>query len=229
MLGTHALIGIGEALITVAALGLHPGASARTSSGCATRQAARRLAPARKEPEHDVADRRGAAAGCGGWSAWRIAALVVIILAPLASPDPDGLERVAEDKGFLSQAPGRALQHPAGLHDPRHRRPDRDHDPGRPRRAGHRVRSWCGALGTAACARRRPHEREGHRWTSIATSPGDSPIHRADARHQVPADGRGDRRDQPAAGRARSSALAARLDRPPGPVRACAGLGAVRG
>lgn len=33
-----------------------------------------------------------------------IAALVVIILAPLASPDPDGLERVAEDKGFLAQA-----------------------------------------------------------------------------------------------------------------------------
>jgi putative exporter of polyketide antibiotics len=33
-----------------------------------------------------------------------IAALVVIILAPLASPDPDGLERVAEDLGFLEQA-----------------------------------------------------------------------------------------------------------------------------
>lgn len=33
-----------------------------------------------------------------------ITALIVIILAPLASPDPDGLERVAEDKGFLSQA-----------------------------------------------------------------------------------------------------------------------------
>jgi hypothetical protein len=35
-----------------------------------------------------------------------IAALVVIILAPLASPDPDGLVRVAEDKGFLEQAQG---------------------------------------------------------------------------------------------------------------------------
>jgi len=33
-----------------------------------------------------------------------IAAAVVIVLAPLASPDPDGLERVAEDKGFLEQA-----------------------------------------------------------------------------------------------------------------------------
>jgi hypothetical protein len=33
-----------------------------------------------------------------------IAALVVIVLAPLASPDPDGLERVAEDEGFLAAA-----------------------------------------------------------------------------------------------------------------------------
>lgn len=35
-----------------------------------------------------------------------IAVLVVILLAPLASPDPDGLERVAEDRGFISQAEG---------------------------------------------------------------------------------------------------------------------------
>jgi hypothetical protein len=33
-----------------------------------------------------------------------IAVMVVIALAPLASPDPDGLERVAEDHGFISQA-----------------------------------------------------------------------------------------------------------------------------
>jgi len=33
-----------------------------------------------------------------------IAALVVIVLAPLASPDPDGLERVAEDGGFIERA-----------------------------------------------------------------------------------------------------------------------------
>ena len=35
-----------------------------------------------------------------------IAALVVIVLAPLASPDPDGLERVAEDRGFIEQGEG---------------------------------------------------------------------------------------------------------------------------
>jgi hypothetical protein len=33
-----------------------------------------------------------------------IAALIVIILAPLASADPDGLERVAQDQGFLETA-----------------------------------------------------------------------------------------------------------------------------
>jgi len=35
-----------------------------------------------------------------------ISALVVIVLAPLASADPDGLERVGEDAGFLGRAEG---------------------------------------------------------------------------------------------------------------------------
>lgn len=33
-----------------------------------------------------------------------IAAVIVIVLAPLASSDPDGLERVAEDQGFIERA-----------------------------------------------------------------------------------------------------------------------------
>jgi PDGLE domain len=33
-----------------------------------------------------------------------VAVLVVIVLAPLASGDPDGLERVAGDTGFVGQA-----------------------------------------------------------------------------------------------------------------------------
>ena len=33
-----------------------------------------------------------------------IAALVVIFLAPAASSDPDGLDRVSEDKGFVEKA-----------------------------------------------------------------------------------------------------------------------------
>lgn len=35
-----------------------------------------------------------------------VSVLVVILLAPLASPDPDGLERVAEDRGFIDAAQG---------------------------------------------------------------------------------------------------------------------------
>ena len=33
-----------------------------------------------------------------------ISAMVVIVLAPLASPDPDGLESVAEQQGFIDSA-----------------------------------------------------------------------------------------------------------------------------
>jgi len=33
-----------------------------------------------------------------------VAVLIVIVLAPLASSDPDGLERVASDSGFLGDA-----------------------------------------------------------------------------------------------------------------------------
>lgn len=33
-----------------------------------------------------------------------VAALVVVVFAPLASSDPDGLERVAEDQGFIDRA-----------------------------------------------------------------------------------------------------------------------------
>ena len=38
------------------------------------------------------------------WVIGLLLALGVTLLSPLASPHPDGLERVAEDKGFLDQA-----------------------------------------------------------------------------------------------------------------------------
>ena len=37
------------------------------------------------------------------WQIGLIACLVVACLSPLASSSPDGLERVAEDKGFIGQ------------------------------------------------------------------------------------------------------------------------------
>jgi cobalt/nickel transport system permease protein len=79
MLGVHVLIGIGEALITVAALAF-------------IMQARPDLLEAEK-----VAEKGGR-----GWVvAGVIVSLIAVLLSPLASASPDGLERVAEDFGFL--------------------------------------------------------------------------------------------------------------------------------
>jgi cobalt/nickel transport system permease protein len=79
MLGVHALIGVGEALITVAALAF-----------------IMRTRPDLLEG--------GEAQGGRGWVlGGGIAALIVVLLSPLASADPDGLERVAENLGFLDR------------------------------------------------------------------------------------------------------------------------------
>jgi cobalt/nickel transport system permease protein len=81
MAGVHVLIGIGEGLVTVGAL--------------AFVAAARRdlLQPSDKPV-------RGL-----GWAAIGLAiALAVTLFAPLASEHPDGLERVAEDLGFIDLA-----------------------------------------------------------------------------------------------------------------------------
>ncbi len=80
MLGVHALIGIGEALITVAALAFI----------------------ARTRP--DILGSKPATDGGRGWViGGAIATLALLLLAPLASADPDGLERVAEDLGFIDR------------------------------------------------------------------------------------------------------------------------------
>jgi cobalt/nickel transport system permease protein len=81
MLGVHALIGIGEALITVAALAFI------------------------MQTRPDLLEAQsGDARGGRGWVVGgMIAALIVVLLSPLASADPDGLERVAENLGFLDR------------------------------------------------------------------------------------------------------------------------------
>jgi cobalt/nickel transport system permease protein len=83
MAGVHALIGIGEGMITVGALILLE----TTSSGV--------LAEGEGTP-----DRRGANAIAVGL----LLALIVALFSPLASSHPDGLEFVAEQKGFLDLA-----------------------------------------------------------------------------------------------------------------------------
>jgi cobalt/nickel transport system permease protein len=79
MLGVHLLIGLGEALITVAALAFI------------------------EQTRPDLIEEKAVAAkGGSGWIyAGVIISLLAVLLSPLASANPDGLERVAEDMGFL--------------------------------------------------------------------------------------------------------------------------------
>ncbi len=82
MAGIHALIGIGEGLITVGALALVT----------ATR------------PDLVEAERAPAPAGMRWVWGGLVIALVLTLFSPLASPHPDGLERVAENLGFIERA-----------------------------------------------------------------------------------------------------------------------------
>ncbi|MEW6287695.1 MAG: energy-coupling factor ABC transporter permease [Chloroflexota bacterium] len=79
MLSVHALIGIGEALITVAALSFI----------------------FRTRPDL-LGEGSVSAEGGRGWiAAGVVVSLLVVLLSPLASANPDGLERVATDLGFI--------------------------------------------------------------------------------------------------------------------------------
>jgi cobalt/nickel transport system permease protein len=79
MLGVHAVIGIGEALITVAALTFI------------------------FQTRPDLLDEKSPSARSGrGWVVVGIfISLAVVLLSPYASANPDGLERVATDLGFI--------------------------------------------------------------------------------------------------------------------------------
>ena len=82
MLSVHTLIGLGEALITVAALTFL------------------------FQTRPDLLDEKSIAAQSGrGWVFVGVAiSLIVILLSPLASVNPDGLNRVATDLGFIHSA-----------------------------------------------------------------------------------------------------------------------------
>ncbi|HUE98275.1 MAG TPA: energy-coupling factor ABC transporter permease [Anaerolineales bacterium] len=81
MLTVHALIGMGEALITVAALTF--------------------ILQTRPDL---IGENSASAKGSRGWVvAGVLVSLAVVLLSPFASADPDGLERVAQDLGFLGR------------------------------------------------------------------------------------------------------------------------------
>lgn len=84
MLGVHALIGIGEALITVAALVY-----------------IEQTRPDLINPERTIQE------GGRGWVVGGVLlALAAVLISPFASSNPDGLERVAENLGFLGSGVG---------------------------------------------------------------------------------------------------------------------------
>ncbi|MBU1661025.1 MAG: energy-coupling factor ABC transporter permease [Chloroflexi bacterium] len=81
MLGVHMIIGVGEALITVAALAFI------------------------SQTRPDLLAEGDASTSTTGKRGWVVAglliSLLVVLISPLASAFPDGLERVAEDMGFI--------------------------------------------------------------------------------------------------------------------------------
>ncbi|MBK8620023.1 MAG: energy-coupling factor ABC transporter permease [Anaerolineales bacterium] len=79
MLGVHALIGLGEALITVSALAFI----------------------LRTRPDLLGADSESAKGSRGWVVVGALISLAVVLISPLASGDPDGLERVAINMGFI--------------------------------------------------------------------------------------------------------------------------------
>jgi len=91
MLSIHAVIGVGEAAITSAALGLLWGV------------------------RPDLITARAAPPGAGRRLAWVLAGALAVVaaLAPVASAFPDGLEWVAEETGFAGRARDAALPGPA--------------------------------------------------------------------------------------------------------------------
>jgi cobalt/nickel transport system permease protein len=100
MAGVHALIGIGEGLVSAAAfafvLGTRPDLVQLQRGASSSSPTALEDAPT--APSLD----RGSAAGIVGVGL--AIALGIALLSPLASGDPDGLERVAEDEGFIATA-----------------------------------------------------------------------------------------------------------------------------
>ena len=100
MSGTHALIGIGEALITARILGSVMAVRPDLVQGA-------RLYGLKHAADAALSRRAVTGVVVGGVA---VAVLLVTVVAPRASGDPDGLERVAIDQGFAESADDHALE-----------------------------------------------------------------------------------------------------------------------
>lgn len=98
MVGVHFLIGVGEGLITAVAVGAVGASRPELVAGV---------------EGLELGKRNEAQLRSGMWgfvaSGLVVAALLVLVVAPLASGEPDGLERVAIDRGFIDSAEDSAV------------------------------------------------------------------------------------------------------------------------
>lgn len=99
MTGVHALIGIGEGLISAVVVGAVLAVRSDLVLGAADHELAR-----------TATTPSGKSVGGFVLSGLAAALVLVLVVAPMASPDPDGLEFVAVDSGFASAAE----DHPIG-------------------------------------------------------------------------------------------------------------------
>lgn len=104
MVGVHMLIGVGEGLITVFALSF-----IRTARPALLETSSTAPARGSSDTPRTATGSLQAASGDRGmnirwWVVGYVIAVAVTLLAPLASGSPDGLERVAEDAGFIERA-----------------------------------------------------------------------------------------------------------------------------
>jgi cobalt/nickel transport system permease protein len=98
MAGVHFLIGVGEGLISAATVGAVAATRPELIAGV---------------EDLDLLDKEKKPVRAGAWgfaaAGLVVAALLVLVVAPLASGEPDGLERVAIDQGFIDSAEDHAL------------------------------------------------------------------------------------------------------------------------
>jgi len=99
MVGVHVLIGIGEGVISALVVG------AVLASRPDLVRGAQDLDPADLEDRPRVGMRVFALAGL------LVTAVVAVVVSQFAVDDPDGLERVATDEGFITSARDHALDH----------------------------------------------------------------------------------------------------------------------
>jgi len=97
MVGVHALIGIGEGLLSALVVGAVMAARPDLVAG------------ARDLSAEEIGDRRPVGARAFAIGGVLVAIVFAVVVSQFAFDDPDGLERVAQDHGFIDRAQDHAV------------------------------------------------------------------------------------------------------------------------